>query len=225
MSKVFWSLLIVSMVAGVALATPTVEWQLVRAGATVSADGISPLPGTYSTYDLMVTTGTNFAAGNMFIEANEAGGIFKHNLGDFTPVNPGFFGIYPDLEYDTYVTAPDVDGAWPYPVGTISPGDLAAALGVPNPGISMDNQNVYVGWAVSSGDDLTGPGTWAVARVTTRDGDLGHWDMMIWETDDGQTPNKTAVISGNLPVFDIPEPTTMLVLGLGIVAAVIRRRR
>ena len=228
MSRVFSSLLIVSLLAGGALALPSHSWQLVQAGATILDTGGSPEPGTYSTWDLMVTTGTNWAAAQMIAHSDEPGAIYHHAGGGNTAPQDFIVGLYPDAAYDTYVTAPP--GAYPDNVGTQPPADLAAALAVSAPNIVMNSQDMVIGWAVSSGEALYGPGTHMIARITTRDADgqpgvpgyAGQWDLMLWETGSGET--RTGVLSGVGPIF-APEPATMMVLGLGALASLLRRHR
>ena len=225
MSRVLSSLLIVSFLAGGALAAPTHSWVLVQEGATLSTSG-GTLPGTYSTWDLMVTTGTDFATAQMIAHADVPGTIYHHDFAGNTAPNSALIGAFPDMAFDTYVTTPP--GTFPDAVSQVTPADLAAELGIPNPGILMTDQDMSIGWAVSSGDALFGPGTHRIARITTKDlegppepGSEGHWDMILWESGEG---GRSEIISGNLPIFT-PEPATMMVLAFGALAGLLRRRR
>ncbi len=227
MSRVLSSLLIVSFLASGALAAPTHSWVLVQEGLTLSSDAAqTPLAGTYSSWDLMVTTGTDFATAQIIAHTDTPGTIFHHSFGSNTAPNSALVGSFPHLEFDTYVTTPP--GTYPDHVSQVSPADLAAELGIPDPGTLMTDTDMSIGWAVSSGDYLYGPGTHRIARITTKDlagpsepGSEGHWDMILWESGEG---GRSEIISGNLPIF-APEPVTMMVLALGSLAGLLRRRR
>lgn len=216
-------LLLIVLAAGMVPAAPSHSWDLVQAGATLhDADG-NTLPGTYTTWDLMATTGTNWAMAEMIAHADSPGTFYNHALGSFggyRAPDPSLFGSHPDLEFDTYITAPP--GEYPDNVSSKTPTDLAFELGLPVvPTKTIDDQTIAINWAVSGGEYFYGPGTHMIARITVRDGFTGSWDLIMWETDTPAPDNRTGIIHG---VFPIPEPATFVLLALSGLALLKRQR-
>lgn len=216
MRKMLASLLVVGLLAGSAGAVISAEWVNVAPGANYPAGG-------YTTWDLMVTTGTNFGAAQMHLVPDAPGRIYQHAGG--TNIQPTDFllGFVPEVAWDTFVTYPpdfdDIDL-----VSTQTAVDLAAALAIPVPPAPSAPGHVdtfSIGWAASSGLSLSGPGTHWAARVTLLEGTTGDLWFFAKGTDDEAAG--TGVIHLTLPDF-IPEPATLLVLALGGVLGLIRRR-
>ena len=236
MRKILASLLVVGLLAGSASAMITAEWVPVVPGAGYPAGG-------YETWDLMVTTGTNVAAAQMHLVPDTSGTIYQHAFGGNTGPNPALIVLFPELAYDTYVTMPpagdipdtvatqtivDIAAALaipvpptPYPVGSETDPDGAGPLPpVPNPP-PFDIDQWSIGWAVNDGSNLYGPGTHQIARVTILSNATGNLWFFVKGTDEEAAG--TGLIHLTLPGF-VPEPATLLVLALGGLASLIRRR-
>ncbi len=219
MRKILASLLVVGLLAGSASAVVTAQW------VSVDPGGDPDYPaGGYETWDLMVTTGTNAAAAQMHLVPDTSNTIYQHVYG--TNISPGLnlLAAFPEMAYDTFVTMPPA-GDEPDTVSVQTIVDIAAALAiVPVPGTPIPgthNDTWSIGWAVNDGSNLFGPGTHQLARVTILSGTTGNLWCFVKGTDNEAAG--TGLIHLTLPGF-IPEPATLLVLVLGGLAGLIRRR-
>ena len=168
-------------------------------------------PEGYTSWDLMFEVGTNLDRMELIVETDSAGDIYQHIAGNgyFEP-NPYWIeNGFPEVEFDTYVTA----GAWDYPAPVTA---LTGAVTIePGSSLTFDDQDLNIQWFVDGGQD-SGPGTFQVARLTVRDGATGSWRFMGFEDGgDGQ------YFEGSLP---IPEPATVGLLLMGGLAMIRRRR-
>lgn len=208
MSKILTVLLVLVFAAGSAQAVISMEWVLVN-------DPGGDTPAGYTAWDLMVTTATNLALQEFIITAANPGDIYQDTgLGSnpYTEPNPAGFPGTPSLEFDTYVTL----GAWSYASPTNIAGAAVDIQGLPARTETFDDQLLDIAWAPIGGNN-SGPGTFQVARVTTKDGTYNSTIWEYWGKETGQVDATTA--SGA-----IPEPTTLLLL-VGPALAVLRRRR
>lgn len=228
MRKILASLLVVGLLTGVATAVPSISW---NNAATVDILGTS-----YDTWEMLITTGTGFGAAQILLNAAAPGDIYQNALGgpSGTPQNPLFFGTDPNIEYDSYITTPalhpdelgvatEYPALWPIPLGTQTIANLANVLGIsPIPGIQDTADKVVVGWSISDGARDAGPGTWTIQQLTLKTGAaMPTYDLMVWELD----PNNEGANLLTLLDQTLPEPATLMVLALGAVAGLIRRRR
>ncbi len=139
-----------------------------------------------------------------WLDAELTGGIFYQNTDvGANPPNPAYFESYPDAEYDTYYTSPgdypnrDYDGA------------IVGIAGYDSP------TTLWTGWF----DTIdTGNGNFVIAQFTVLPAEsdwilTGHLEYAARHT------------AGELfyHYFTIPEPATLSLLGLGVLAGVRRR--
>ncbi len=198
-ANILASLLVVSLLAGVAPAAVSFAWQFAPEPGLV---GGGPYPTGYSSLDLMMTVDNSIALVELYMEAYDpaAGDFYQHDLGDDEgPVPDQFIALFPDLEYDTYVTLA-VDG-----------GIIGAAVDIV-PGVrppTMSDKLLDVAWGVAGGAE-SGPGTFHVARVTIKDELVGMMDWFLG----------TCEVYGT----ETPEPATLTLLLIGGLGMLRRRR-
>ena len=192
-------LVLVAAIANVASAAITMQ--------VVEVDNTAQLTG-YVTQDIVVTTDTDWLGAHLVVQPDANGSIYQDALGDTDPrpPNPAFFTIAPSLEFDTYLM-PDWPDAW-----------------VPeNPPWSgtFDVDAIDVSWHTGLQDEI---GELALARLTLAGTATGTWSFMATAAPAGSGP-MVEVPAGVIEngVMYIPEPTTLLLLGMGGLA-VIRRR-
>ena len=137
------------------------------------------VPDGYTTYDFFAATDTNLAAFEMILEADTPGSIYQHEFGSaYTEPMPAMVAIYPELEFDTYVTL----GAWDYPSPTnVISGAQEIELGSV---LTFDEQTLNILWALSDGSYESGPGVFRIARVTLANDAAATWRLMGWQTGD-----------------------------------------
>ena len=203
------SLLLVALLAHSASAVISAQWVLVDPGS-------DPYPaGGYVTWDLMVATGTNVAAAQIHLVPDVPGSIYQDPNGrNIQTTDTATRSAFPRVDYDTYVTMPpDLDD--PDRVSTDTIVDIAAALGITVPPISTppDDDNTFsIGWAVSGGEYLAGPGTHRIMRLTILQGTTGDMWFFVKGTDDEAVGTGLIYLS----LSNIPEPSGVLLLLAGL---------
>jgi len=129
-------------------------------GMTIPAD-------TYVTNDVVVTTETDWLGAQLILETDTDGDIFQHPLGGTISPSPGWFGPYPTLQYDTYVS----NGVLGSGVCTLGPVNL---YGGPCT-VVFDDQLLQIGWNTTQ----TEIGELPLARVTIANDATGEWAFMV----------------------------------------------
>jgi hypothetical protein len=165
------------------------DLKVVVTGLNATASG----PADWTTADLraQLTTGSYYvpAAGN----GNTA--------------NPAFWALAPNLEFDTFVTAPNF--ASPTILGRFQPPG-----GSGTETFSANDINVSYG-------DLTntGNGTFTIARLTVSNGATGTVSGNLYDSFGGNVPTPFVA------TFPVPEPGSAALFALAGVATLGRRRR
>ncbi len=178
--------------AAVVLATLTAGWTGMPAGASVifemaEVDNSAALTG-YTTYDLNVTTDTDWTSAGMLLELT-AGSVYQHEFGGITgPANPAFVQLFPDLAFDTHVAGSTAGGA----------GDLGGT------GLAFGTDRLDVSWFNNTPGDT---GTTTIGRITLTDDAAGTMSLMTQSQlfditlSPGIAPTITEVIE------ELPPPT------------------
>ncbi len=151
------------LTAGIALLvlTPIVPAEITASLAPVSG-GLSG----YRTFDLQVTTGSGWTNSRLDLTLS-AGTLYQDALGGHTAPNPALFGMFPSLEWDTFVTSAD---GYPNPGGTGQPSLVGTTV--------MTDQQMGVSWFSAAG---AGAGTHTIARLTFSNTAQGQFTGMSFE--------------------------------------------
>lgn len=124
----------------------------------VPVDNSAVLTG-YTTYDMQVTTDTDWTAGAMLFQLN-AGGFYQHALGTNSVPDTGFFVIDAGLEFDTYLVGATAGGA----------GDVGGD------GYTFGTDELDVSWYNLTPDQV---GTTTIARLTLTNDAAGSMSIML----------------------------------------------
>lgn len=173
----------------------TLEPRLLLSGtisaAFVAVDNSAALAG-YNTFDLQVTTSADWTGGVLLLTLTQ-GTIYQDAVGNALAPNPGFFGAFPTLEFDTAVGG---DAASPSIAGAA--GDLGGD------GYQFDTAELDVTWFNVSGTDT---GTFAIARITLSDDAVGTWSYMAINSASDSATDSGTITAGSLLPVDPPDPT------------------
>ena len=135
------------------------------------------LPG-YITRDLVVTTDSEWFGAELLITL-DTGSFYQHPYGTVGPPEAGMISLFPELEFDTYLTGgtPDSD-----PGGLTCGGavDLGGTPGVGN--CQFDESEIDVTWYRMQPSLV---GDLMVARLTLSSDASGSWKLRISNQDEG----------------------------------------
>ena len=132
---------------------------------------VAGAPTGYRSFDIEATTTTELGVMELVVDSAEAGSIYQ--VGSPSPVET------PGGTYDTYLDIPGV--TWTA-IGEAA--DITRGAGTE----SWDDQDLNKAWVSDQGQD-TGPGTFAVGRITVTDWAAVSYTVMGWEY--GQTGQGT----------------------------------
>lgn len=202
------ALVLTAALAGVASAQISGEVQSAPTPAT--GDLLLPIAAdSYITNDVVVDAASDWLSAVLAIELT-SGDIYQHPAGGNTSPNPILIPAYNALEYDTYVSNGVVGEA----VSTAAAADLGYAA------IEADVDTFALSWYTTEGDDL---GILALVRATLSTDAQGSWQFRATASPAG---GPAVELAGNVvDGYMVPEPATMALLGLGGLAALIRRKR
>ena len=217
-----------ALVATDASAALTAQW--VRNTITPAALAAEPQLASMQSWSLRVTnTDGHWASAGLRAQL-PAGNVFYNTPptrgGGDTHPNPAFFAVFPDVEFDTYVSsarnqlganAPAILGAFP----ENDPPQSFGGSTDPVPG------RFSVAWGDPQATSGPGPGTYEVARLTFPTA-VNPGDIVVNINNVGQGGNwsRTSQVSPDqtIEIPDIPEPASLgLVAAAGLLA--IRRRK
>lgn len=173
-----------------------------EAGGNAGTGGAAPTNG--DVYTFRVTTDSDIVSVNQVaITFSQGGPLFNNTFGDGSnaaPPNPALVGAFPSLGADSYIDTP---GTPTSRLGADLPGDGATTFG-----------------------DLTNDGAqsnFVFAQLTVPFGTVGKFNGRI-SIADTTSPGNAFVVPFSLDI-GIPEPSTMVMAGLGLIGAVALRRR
>jgi hypothetical protein len=182
--------------------------------AAIAAD---PLLANMQSWSLVATTDGNWASAGMEAILPAGNTFYNPALGGNFRPNPAIVAAFPNIEFDTYVSAPADTGT----------GGAPAVLGFfPEAPGTGDFGGTSGRFSVSWGDLVEdAPGTYQIARLTFPIGVIPN--VRNLDPDPNQVnPSRTSQVNpaSDVVIPDIPEPAS-----LGLVAAAgllgLRRRR
>jgi hypothetical protein len=179
---------------------------------------------TYVTNDLMATCTSDWLSAVLIVTPDAPGMIYQDGFGSDTStgINPAFFPMAPSMEYDSFVS----NGTYGESIATADPVDQGYVK-------TFTATSIAIAWFTTDIDDL---GLLRLARITLSNqaqGDIGSWYLKATALkagvdEQGQPlPPYTWEITGYIEdgKLMVPEPATMALLGIGGLAALIRRKR
>ncbi len=171
----------------------------------------------YNVYEMIVTPTYDWT--NSVLEITlTTGEFYNHAQGSDWEPNPLLFGIFPDVEWDTYAATPSGESV---PAAFTVDSQFGQNPATSDP--PMGNTVIKAGWFDFG---ITGPGTLKVARLTLSsdaEGTIGGRSFNANPDDPipdmGSFYGLYTITGGHI----VPEPATLSLLALGGVA-VLRRR-
>ena len=198
--NVLATLFLIGAFAAICQAAASFEWTPAPEPGPV---GGATYPPGYSSWDLMYTVDTDISLVEIYMQSDTPapGDFYQNPIAGITgPPSAGIISTDSYAEFDTYVTLP----------GTFSVlGAAVDIVGGQRPS-TFDDQLLDITWAVGPGN-LSGPGTFHVARVTVKDDVPAAYTVMGWQLN----VSSTVSLEGHLP----PPPLPGDVDGNGFVGA------
>ncbi len=200
--RYFTALIALVVVASVASAATT-------GGFTENATGTAAGVGVVN--DLVINTTVDWTSAVLTV--NAPGSIYQNGLGSNVAPLQAWIGVSSDLEWDTYAAG-----------GTFSTASLTgpAASFTSPPAPVMDANDILVTFYT---DATNNTGSVDLARVTIDSAFTGgSWSALIYNADSAGTPAlelSGTIVNGAL----VPEPASMLIMAIGGIGVLARRRR
>ncbi len=186
--------LVAAMLLGAAPASAAITFDLLQ------VDNSAALTG-YVTYDLQVTTDTDWTAAAMLVELSE-GEIYQepegwgHNGSTLGPPDPAGFGMFPSSEFDTYF-----DGNGRTVTFAGAGGDVGGDV------LQYDTVELDASWYNNAGGDT---GTITIGRLTLTEFAAADLSIMLTNDADDMAEFDVAIGQGAAPlildVTEVPEP-------------------
>ncbi len=200
---------ITTLIALVAVAS--VASAAMTGGFSENTTGTAILSG-YTVNDLVINTDVDWTSCILTVSGT-TGQIYQNGLGANTAPLQAWIGVASDLEWDTYAAGGEFS--------TATSTGAAASFTTP-PASVMDNDSILVTFYT---DSITNTGSVDIARVTVATAFTGGtWSAKVYNADSAGTPAMeiSGTIEGGVLV---PEPATMLVMAIGGIGVLARRRR
>jgi hypothetical protein len=187
--------------------------------------GTGALAGT-TTNDILIDAEPTEQIGaiQLYAELTE-GSFYNDGFGGNTPPNPGFFGPFPAVEFDTFA-ASGVN------INTFVPVIAGASvdLGSPNSGGAaiFDSNTVDVTFGPQAGQSTLGALNFLAARLTIGSEGIFRMDVEFSGGGPHATVMNGVIVDGQVRLGpEIPEPATVTLFGLGLLGVVglVRRHR
>ena len=164
---------------------------------------------TYKIWNMMTDVGSDWTNARLDLILT-SGTLFQQPptlLGSDTEPNPALFPGFPDVEWDTYVTTP---GGWAAPVGFA--GDPPY----------MGDTSITASWF----DSVVGTGgLYKIAQIALSSDAAGTITGKVYDVHNAgegvPLPAELYIADGEI----VPEPATLVLLAIGGIGALLRKRR
>ena len=197
----YFTLAIVLLVAP-GIATATVDFRI------DNPDNSGELTG-YVTNDFVLTTTTDWLSATLIVTPTVSGQIYQDTFGAYGSPSSAAIALVPTLEWDTFFSD-----------GLAIDGDMPSLFESPSSPAIIDSNEIDATYYLTAANNI---GELTLARVTLADGAQGTWRFVAWTVEGG--PEIPSVdVSGNIANGFVPEPTTLLLLTLGGLSLLRRRR-
>jgi len=176
-------------------------------------------PGFVST-DILIDFEGNLRGQQLYIQLDQD--IYNNaTFGADTAPNPALIGVDASVEFDSFVTIGGLRS-------DSSEGVLVVGGAVDIPGapaeLSLAGNVVSIAWAPSTGTDVPNGTNYPVARITLPSDASGT--AWFFSSTSGTDP---PLVLSDIPIaggqIGIPEPSTLMLVGMGLIGFVGRRRR
>lgn len=177
-------------------------------------DNTGQLTG-YVTNGFVLNTSSDWLTSIIVVTPNSPGKIYQDASGSNGPPSSTDIATAPTLEWDTFIsTGLAIDGSMPSVLSSVDPlyGGMANIF---------DEDAITLEYYSSATNNI---GELLLARVTLMDDAEGTWRYIAWTIDGG--PEVPVVdISGTFNNGTIPEPTSLMILSVGLLPFFNRKRR
>lgn len=212
------ALVLTLALAGSAFAAPTnIDFE--------DVDNSAALTG-YVTTDIEIDYVGQWFGAQLIVDLDEDGDIYQDGFGGDTGPNSALFGFVPSLEFDTFLAAGSLTatvvpgestipslGAWAQNLGSSGPAEFSANA-------------IDKAWNAPGGVVITTKNDWVIARITLAADANGTFKVATWAggVADELRIDGTIVNGVFTTGAVIPEPTTIGLLGMSVLAMIRRRR-
>jgi hypothetical protein len=214
--------------------------------AQVTDIGVTSNPDAFAGHvvnDISIDFTGQYTGSQLYVELTQ-GTIYQDALGSALAPNSAFFPVFPSLEFDTFVaqggsTAATTNGVIALGGGAVNLADVAQNpdnLGRPIPSSSTFSTTlINQQYNPSAGLIISNQSDFLTARITLSNDAMGEIVFAGFASPDATNPVSPNVAPRlNLPIVNgviggggpiIPEPSTVILLGMGLIGLVAMKRR